>query len=115
MVNSLAQPDIQPRTVISKAGTLVFIRGINLNPGENPEDMVSLRMWIEGNRLITFRQRSLLSLQDIRSELRSDEGPTSIPDLVVTIISKIADRISDYVDTIEDQLGGLETPVQLHH
>ncbi|EAW29755.1 Mg2+ transporter protein, CorA-like [marine gamma proteobacterium HTCC2143] len=115
IVNSLVQPDTRPRTVISKAGTLVFIRGINLNPGENPEDMVSLRMWIEGNRLITVRQRPMLSLQDIRSELRSDEGPTSIPDLVVTIISKIADRISDYVDNIEEQLVGLETSVQLHH
>jgi zinc transporter len=115
IVNSLVQPDTRPRTVISKNGALVFIRGINLNPGADPEDMVSLRIWIEANRLITVRQRPLLSLQDIRSELLADEGPTSIPDLLITIISKIADRISDYVDNIEEQLVNLETSVQLQH
>ncbi|MEH6557928.1 MAG: zinc transporter ZntB [Oceanicoccus sp.] len=115
IVNSLVQPDTRPRTVVSKNGALVFIRGINLNPGADPEDMVSLRIWIEANRLITVRQRPLLSLQDIRSELLADEGPTSIPDLLITIISKIADRISDYVDNIEEQLVNLETSVQLQH
>lgn len=115
IVNSLVQPDTRPRTVVSKAGTMVFIRAINLNPGADPEDMVSLRMWIEPNRLITVRQRPLLSLQDTRSELLSNEGPTSIPDLVITIISKIADRISDYVNDIEDQLVSLEASAQVQH
>lgn len=115
IVNSLVQPDTRPRTVISKTGTLVFIRGINLNPGANPEDMVSLRMWIEEGRLITVRQRPLLSLQDIRSELLSGDGPISIPDLVISIIGRIANRISDYVNGIEDQLEGLEISTQAQH
>ena len=112
IVNSLVQPDTRPRTVISKEGTLVFIRGINLNPGADPEDMVSLRMWITDGRLITVRQRPLLSLQDIRSDLFSGDGPISIPDLVITIIGRIANRISDYVNGIEDQLETMETSIQ---
>lgn len=115
IVNSLVQPDTRPRTVISKEGTLVFIRAINLSPGANPEDMVSLRMWIEEGRLITVRQRPLLSLQDIRSELLSGDGPISIPDLVISIIGRIANRISDYVNGIEDQLEDLEVATQIRH
>lgn len=115
IVNSLVQPDTRPRTVVSKGGVLVFVRGINLNPGADPEDMVSLRMWIEPDRLITVRQRKLLSLQDAHSDLLSGEGPTSIPDLVISIISRIADRISDYVNDIEDQLVVLETSTQTQH
>ncbi len=115
IVNSLVEPDTRPRTVISKAGTLVFIRGINLNPGADPEDMVSLRIWIEENRLITVRQRPLLSLQDMRSDLLSGDGPISIPDLIISIISKIANRISNYVDDVEDQLEKLEISTQTQH
>lgn len=115
IVNSLVQPDTRPRTVISKGGTLVFIRAINLSPGADPEDMVSLRMWIEVDRLITVRQRTLLSLQDTRSDLLSGEGPISVPDLVISIISKVADRISNYVNGVEDQLDTLETLTQTQY
>ena len=115
IVNSLVQPDTRPRTVISRGGAMVFIRGINLNPGADPEDMISLRMWIEENRLITVRQRKMLSLQDIRSDLLSGDGPVDIPDLVVSIIARIADRISDYVNGVEDQLETLETSAQIQH
>jgi zinc transporter len=112
VVLSLIQPDTRPRTVKSKEGTLVFIRGINLNPGADPEDMVSLRMWIEANRLVTVRQRKMLSVQDIKTELLKGEGPDSIPDLVISIIGRVADRISDYVNGVEDQLVQLEESVQ---
>ena len=112
VVQSLTQPDTRPRTVISKAGTMIFIRGINLNPGADPEDMVSLRMWIEPDRLITIRQRKLLSLQDINADLLEGQGPVSIPDLVISIISRITDRISNYVNDVEDQLVALETLIQ---
>ena len=112
VVQSLTQPDTRPRTVKFKEGVLVFIRGINLNPGADPEDMVSLRMWIEDNRLITVRQRKLLSIQDINADLLVGKGPENIPDLVIAIIAKVTDRISDYVEGIEDQLVQLEVAVQ---
>ncbi|MFT7685256.1 MAG: zinc transporter [Candidatus Azotimanducaceae bacterium] len=112
VVLSLIQPDTRPRTVKSKEGTLVIIRGINLNPGADPEDMISLRMWIETNRLVTVRQRKMLSIQDIKSDLLKGAGPDSIPDLVISIIGKVADRISDYVNGVEDQLVLLEESVQ---
>ncbi len=36
-------------------GWLVILRGVNLNPGADSEDMVSIRMWIEAHRLIALR------------------------------------------------------------
>ncbi|MGK0441746.1 MAG: zinc transporter [Pseudohongiellaceae bacterium] len=113
LAQSLIQPDTRPRTVKSKDGVLVFIRGINLNPGADPEDMVSLRIWIEANRLITVRQRKLLSIQDIKTNLLAGKGPVNIPELVISIIGKVTDRISDYVDGVEDQLVQLEASAQL--
>ena len=112
VVQSLTQPDTRPRTVKFKEGLLVFIRGINLNPGADPEDMISLRIWIEADRLITVRQRKLLSIQDINEEILAGKGPENIPDLVVAIIGRVTDRISDYVEGIEDQLVRLELAVQ---
>ena len=39
IIHSLVQPDTRPRTVVSKGGALVIIRGINMNPGADPEDL----------------------------------------------------------------------------
>jgi zinc transporter len=113
VVQSLVEPGTRPRTLVSGDGVLAFIRGINMNPGSDPEDMVSLRMWIQGDRLVTVRQRKMLSCQDVRSELLAGQGPDNVADLVVTLIAKIADRISDYVDDVERKIDLLEMQTQV--
>jgi zinc transporter len=93
-------------------GLLVVLRGVNTNPGADPEDMVSLRMLIESDRLITVRQRRLFSVQDIHERLENGKGPHDVPSLVVTIIERIADRISDFVDDIEEKATQFEEAVE---
>ena len=45
-IESLVRPDSRPRTIVKREGTILILRGVNLTPGNNPEDMVSLRFWI---------------------------------------------------------------------
>jgi zinc transporter len=108
VVAALIRPDTRPRTLAFPEGTLVFLRGINFNPGDDPEDMVSIRMWIEANRLVTVRQRKLLSAQDIRADLESGLGPHSIEHLITQLISRIADRVSTFVEGLDERLSQLE-------
>jgi zinc transporter len=109
MVNAIVREDTRPRVVHHRDGILLLLRGVNTNPGADPEDMVALRMWIEPRRLITARQRKLLSIQDLKREIEDGDGPNSIPELIVRIIERLADRISGFIDSLEDQLGSLET------
>ena len=112
VAESLVRAETRPRTVSTSDGLLVVLRGVNTNPGADPEDMISLRMWIESDRLITVRQRRLFSIQDVRETLDSGKGPRDIPALVVAIIERIADRISDFVDSIEEQVALFEDAVE---
>lgn len=105
---SLTRMDTRPRAMVTDEGTLLVLRGINMNPGQDPDDMVSLRMWIQRNRLITVRQRKLLSVQDMKNDLLNGTGPNTIEDLVVGIVGLMADRISDYVGQLEACLEDLE-------
>lgn len=108
LIEALIRPDSRPRTLDLPGGTLVILRGVNTNPGADPEDMVSLRLWIEPERLISVRQYRLLSVQDLREELLAQQGPRSIPGLVVRLIQRLADRIAGCVDDIEDQVEAFE-------
>lgn len=112
VVESLIRTDTRPRTVTTNHGTLVVLRGINTNPGADPEDMVSLRLWIERDRVITVRQRRLLAVQDIRDYLAHGHGPPDLPALVIALAERLADRIVAFVDDIEGRQVEFETAVE---
>ena len=51
---------------------LLFLRGVNLNPGAEPEDMVSVRIFAEAQRVISLRLRPLRASDEILQQL--EEG-----------------------------------------
>lgn len=108
VIEALIRPDSRPRTLEMPGGLLVILRGVNTNPGADPEDMVSLRLWIEPERLISVRQFRLLSVQDLREELQLGNGPPTVAELVVRLVQRLADRIAAFVDSIEEQAEGFE-------
>ena len=109
VIDSLTREDTRPTVSVSKSGTLLLLRGINLNPASDPEDMVSLRLWIEQGRLISVRQRRLLSINDVREQFAAGEGPVDVMGTVIAIVGKLANRISDYVSSVEERLEKLES------
>lgn len=104
IVDALVVDETRPRAISGEDGMLIVLRGVNTNPGDNPEDMVSVRIWLERDRVISSRRRRLLSIQDVLDELRAGKGPKSSGELLVTLIAYLADRIGDFVNSIEDDL-----------
>jgi len=112
VVESIVRLDTRPRTAVLPEGVLIVLRGVNMNPGANPEDMVSLRLWLTRNRLVTIRQRRLFAVQDVQATFADGQGPASIPEVVVAIVERLADRISDFVDGIEEKVEAFEAGVE---
>ncbi len=112
VVDSLVRTNTRPRTLREKDGFVVFLRAVNLNPGDDIDDMVSLRAWFDEDRLITVRQRRVFSIQDIRKEMETGKGPKTIQGLFLTIIERLADRISEVVDDIEEKVGNYEDTLE---
>ena len=44
---ALLADETRPRWVSAGEGLMLILRGVNCNPGSDPEDMVSLRLWLE--------------------------------------------------------------------
>ncbi len=59
VVEALMAEDTRPRAVIKDDGVMVIFRAMNLHEGESPEEMISLRMWIDEHRVITTRMRDI--------------------------------------------------------
>lgn len=112
VVDSLLAAETRPRSLEVDSGLLIVVRGVNLNPGADPEDMVAVRIWLERERIITSHRRQVLSLNDVGSALDSGVGPTSPGRFLVFLIGKLTDRIGRVVEQIEDETDRIELQVQ---
>ena len=111
VADALLADDARPRAVNFDDGLLIVLRGVNTNPGADPNDMVSIRLWVEKNRVIATRRRRLLSVQDVIDQLDRGKGPKLAGDVLSELIERMADRIGDYVEKIEDVIEQLEVSV----
>lgn len=107
---ALVATETRPRSTAFGDGLLIVMRGVNLNPGADPEDMVSLRLWVDEHRIISTRRRQLLSIGDAVNSL--EQRPASgTPDILLRIIERLVDRVNNVVDQLEDQAADLENSV----
>ncbi|UCG05927.1 MAG: zinc transporter ZntB, partial [Desulfobacterales bacterium] len=107
----LMEEDTRPRFISTKEGFLLILRGVNCNPGSDPEDMVAVRMSFEENRIITMRQRRVMAINDIHEAIEAGTGPRSAVDFLLMVIYRIVDRMGDVVAEIDDQVDELEDTV----
>lgn len=111
VLDVLTNNETRPRALAVDNGLLVALRGVNMNPGQNPADMVSIRVWVAEHAVISSRRRRLLAVQDIVADFEKGEGPSTPGEVVVHLVARLADRIGAYVDKIEDQLLTFEEAV----
>lgn len=105
---ALLAEESRPRAVAVKGGFLVLLRGVNLNPGSDPEDMVSLRLWIDGDRAISSRSRRLMAVSDLRERLAAGIGPQGAGELLVAIADRLIERMGPTLDDLSEATDGLE-------
>ncbi|MDX1406017.1 MAG: zinc transporter ZntB [Woeseiaceae bacterium] len=110
-IDTLLAGETRPRSSITPSGLLVVLRGVNTNPGEDPEDMVSVRLWVDGDRVISSRRRRLLSVTDINEAILAGNGPETPGQLLAMLTERLADRIGNFVDSIEDRLDSAEDEI----
>lgn len=109
--DALTEEDSRPRCTLFQEGLLLGLRGVNLNPGADPEDMVGIRIWFEKDRIISTRHRKLLSITDIQAAIEQGSGPDSIGDFLVQIAGRIMERMRLVIDDLEDSIADVEDQI----
>jgi len=101
VIDALTAAETRPRASEVAGGVLVYLRGVNLNPGARPEDMIALRMWVSPGGLISTQKRTLLSVEAVRKTLDSQQGPESISALVAELIDQLIWRMEEVIENLE--------------
>jgi zinc transporter len=111
VVDALLAEETRPRCEAMSGGVLLLLRGVNLNPGSDPEDMVSIRLWVEEARIISLRLRPLLSVSDLRDNLHRGTGPRDCGELVVQLADRLFARMSGVIAEVEDQVDNIQAQI----
>lgn len=104
VAEALVEEDTRPRSVAVPGGELLILRGVNLTPGAEPEDMISLRMLINDKRVITLTRRALRSIADLKNALDAGTGPATTGEFLAMLLEKLIDRVGPVLTQLEDAI-----------
>ena len=107
-IEALLAQETRPRLATRGANLLLTLRGISFDNSHDLEDMISLRIWCDGTRMISTRLRSLKSTQDVREALEEGEGPTSIGQLLIFWVERMIKRMESPLHHLEEAIMDME-------
>jgi len=108
VAESLLAEETRPRALEMEGNLLVNLRGVNLNPNADPDDMVSLRLWLEPGRVVTSRHRPLMAISDLRGRIAQGRGPQNTGDFLVEVAGRLVDRMSPVIEALDEAGDELE-------
>lgn len=108
IVRVLLAEETRPRIEETEHGTLIMLRGLNHNPGPEPEDLVSMRLWVTQKRIITVSRRRAKAISELDDRIRSLRGPKNIGEFLAMLCGCLNDGIEPALQNLEDTLDTLE-------
>ena len=107
----LTSDQTRPRAFAEGETLVGTLRGINFNPGAQPEDMISMQMWCDGRRLITLRRHPLQTPREVVAMLDRGNGPpdagATITLLAELLIARMSQSIGD-MNHVLDELDAMD-------
>ena len=109
--DALMADETRPRCTFHGDGAIVNLRGVNLNPGARPDDMVSIRFWVEADQVVSVWIRPLRAVADQFEAIARQHAPISPGDLLAKLAIRLADRAEPTVGDLADRIDALEDAI----
>ena len=100
IIQAMLAEESRPRSIVTQDGILTVLRGINHNSGEAIEDMVSIRIWIDRDCIITTFKRKLLSVEDLQNSIEHERGPKTSVEFLRMITDRLSERVSEALNQL---------------
>jgi len=108
IIDALLAEETRPRIIEYATGALLILRGVNLNKDAKPEDMISIRLWIDEHRIISIQRRPLKAIKDIQELLAQGKGPKNSGDFIAMLSSRLFERMEPVFLELDENLDNIE-------
>ena len=111
VVSALIAEETRPRITEINDGALIILRGVNLNENANPEDMVSIRLWVDSHRIISVERRSLKAAHEISEKIKKGKGPIDAGSFITMLITLLFERMEPVISELDDRTDNIEEQI----
>lgn len=108
IVNALLAEETRPRVEKINEGIFLILRCVNLNEGSQEQDLVSIRMWIDANRIISLQKHGAKSIDDIEKLIISGYEIKDSGDFLCLLLSHIFKRFEVVLSNLDDEMDDVE-------
>jgi zinc transporter len=108
IIRTFTADDVRPRVTRIGDHLLLVLRGVNLNAGDEIDDMVSLLIWAGPGLVVTLRRRPVRTVSQMRDALDKGIGPADEGAFLVGLIEGLLDNVAPVVEEVEDRVDDLE-------
>ncbi len=111
ILDALFAQETRPRITEYEDGVLMILRGVNLNENAQPEDMISIRLWVDKSRIISVRLRPLKAVKDIQERLLSGTGPKNAGEFLAALTGRLFERMESVFSELDEKLDDIEEKI----
>lgn len=111
IVDALLAEETRPRILEFEQGVLLILRGVNLNEDARPEDMVSIRLWIDARRIISVRLRKLKAVTDMVERINTGKAPGNSGEFIAELSRRLFERMEPVFSDMDEELDDVEEKV----
>ena len=108
VIDALTADETRPRCTVHGDGAIINLRGVNLDPGAEPEDMISVRLWIGEKQVVGVWRRPLTAIRDMFDAIERAQAPTSPGNLVARLALRIANSAEPTVTALNERIDAME-------
>jgi zinc transporter len=115
IMDALLEEETRPRIMKFDNGLLIILRGINLDKNAEPEDMVSIRMWIDNDRIITVQRRNMKAVFEIKNKIEAGKEIKNSGEFLYNLLYEILNITSPFLYALGEKIDLLEEKIMTTH
>ena len=108
VAEALLAEETRPRMTQLDDGTILILRGVNFNDDQKQEDMISIRMWIDANRIISVQRQPLRATQAIVNKIEKGKGPKDAGGFITLMVSQLFSRFEVVLSDLDEETDNCE-------
>ncbi|MBA3908580.1 MAG: hypothetical protein C0524_01585 [Rhodobacter sp.] len=116
IVDALLEEDTRSRIRVRDDGIMVLFKAMHLHGEEmaRPEDMVSMRLWLTPDRVISTREADVDPILEIAGRLVDGGGPATPGAFLADLIEEHLDEVEAQIEMLEDDSARIGTMISQH-
>ncbi|MDX2083745.1 MAG: CorA family divalent cation transporter [Rickettsiales bacterium] len=115
IIDALIANEARPRIIEFEKGILIILCAVNLNSNAAPDDVLSLRIWIDDCRIITLQRSDIKAVSDIAKNIDNGKLIRNSGEFLYNLLYEVLSDTSSFLYGLNQTIDDLEAKVTRTH